>query len=107
MLALQQATRSTAATWHPAAAPNAISRAPKQRGSAAQAPGAPCRCRRRPAPTFAAASAAGEGSVLGSAASTAPTPASTGRKFVFAVDGKPECEQALLWASANLFSKGG
>lgn len=67
----------------------------------------PRRCRSHR--TFAvAAASAGEGGAAGSAAPVAPsTPASTGRKFVFAVDGKPENEQALLWASSNLFSKGG
>lgn len=57
---------------------------------------------RRPPPVAAAAGEAQPGS--GSA--TARPPAPPARKFVFAVDGKPECEEALRWAVGNIFSKG-
>lgn len=98
--------RPTAAAWCPAVPSNG-SRQQQQHAGAAEARGVPRRC--RSLRTFAvAAAAAGEGGAAGSAAPVAPsTPAPTGRKFVFAVDGKPENEQALLWASSNLFSKGG
>lgn len=98
--------RPTAATWCPAA-PSTGGRRQQQHVGAAEARGVPHRCRSRR--TFAvAAAAAGDGGVAGSAAPTAPpTPAPNARKFVFAVDGKPENEQALLWASTNLFNKGG
>lgn len=42
----------------------------------------------------------------GAATAAAAAAAPPGRKFVFAVDGKPECEEALRWAVANIFSKG-
>ncbi|KAL4458806.1 hypothetical protein ABPG75_013671 [Micractinium tetrahymenae] len=42
----------------------------------------------------------------GAATAAAAAAAPPGRKFVFAVDGKPECEESLRWAVANIFSKG-
>lgn len=80
---------------------------------------APSRRQRRvqrregPWPSVAAAAAAAGGepaaepSVGAGAAATAEAPALPGRKFVYAVDGKPDCEQALRWAVHNIFSKGG
>ncbi|EFN53371.1 hypothetical protein CHLNCDRAFT_137133 [Chlorella variabilis] len=79
---------------------------------------APSRRQRRvqrregPWPSVAAAAAAAGGepaaepSVGAGAAATAEAPALPGRKFVYAVDGKPDCEQALRWAVHNIFSKG-
>lgn len=49
---------------------------------------------------------AGEPLAGGAATAAAAAAAPPGRKFVFAVDGKPECEEALRWAVANIFSKG-
>ncbi|KAI7836636.1 hypothetical protein COHA_009521 [Chlorella ohadii] len=97
--------RPTAAAWCPAA-PSTGSRRQQQHVGAPEARAVPRQCRSRRTFTLAAA-APGDGGAAGSAAPVAPpTPASTARKFVFAVDGKPENEQALLWASTNLFSKG-
>lgn len=49
---------------------------------------------------------AGEPLAGGAATAAAAAAAPPGRKFVFAVDGKPECEESLRWAVANIFSKG-
>lgn len=88
------------------AAPGAIARPPGPVGtqSCRRAAQQPRRVvgRRRPPPTTAAAT----GKPVSGGPATAPPPTPTGRKFVFAVDGKPECEEALRWAVANIFSKG-
>jgi hypothetical protein len=65
----------------------------------------------RPCPIVAAA-APGSGEAetpparRAAAAATTKSPPLPARKFVFAVDGKPDCEQALRWAASNIFSKG-
>ncbi|PSC76927.1 universal stress [Micractinium conductrix] len=56
-----------------------------------------------PPPPLQASEQLAGGAAAAAAAAAAPPP---GRKFVFAVDGKPECEEALRWAVSNIFSKG-